>query len=127
MARLTCFRPNLSEHRREPSASACLLDASTGFTEVDLTVKWKGMSTITAILEPDADGTLHLPLPDHLRHGMVKVVASLESASETAGGTGTPLEALKELRKLGAFEAVADPVAWQRDERKDRTLPGRDE
>jgi len=27
------------------------------------------MNTITAILEPDADGTLHLPLPPELRHG----------------------------------------------------------
>lgn len=36
------------------------------------------MNTITAILEPDADGTLHLPLPAELRHGKVKVVASLE-------------------------------------------------
>lgn len=95
--------------------------------------EWEGggksseMSTITAILEPDADGTLHLPLPDHLRHGKVKVVASLESASEDGGGKGTPLEALKELRKLGAFKDVADPVAWQREQRKDRTLPGRDE
>ena len=38
------------------------------------------MSTITAILEPDADGTLHLPLPAELRGGKVKVVASIEAA-----------------------------------------------
>lgn len=38
------------------------------------------MSTITAILEPDADGTLHLPLPEALRHGKVKVEAKLEPA-----------------------------------------------
>lgn len=37
------------------------------------------MSTITAILEPNADGTLHLPLPPRLRGGKVKVVASLEA------------------------------------------------
>jgi hypothetical protein len=85
------------------------------------------MSTLTAILEPDADGTLHLPLPDHLRHGKVKIVATLENAPENESGTGTPLEALKELRKLGAFKAVADPVAWQREQRKDRALPSRDE
>jgi hypothetical protein len=85
------------------------------------------MNTITAILEPYADGTLHLPLPNHLRHGKVKVVASLESAPENGRGTGTPLEALKELRKLGAFKEVADPVAWQREQRKNRSLPGRNE
>ena len=40
-----------------------------------------GMSTITAILEPDADGTLHLPLPVELRGGKVKVEARIEAAS----------------------------------------------
>ena len=35
------------------------------------------MSTITAILEPDVDGSLHLPLPVEMRHGKIKVVASL--------------------------------------------------
>ena len=38
------------------------------------------MSTITAILEPDADGTLHLRLPAELRGGKVKVVAFIEGA-----------------------------------------------
>jgi len=42
------------------------------------------MSTITAILEADADGTLHLPLPAELRHGKVKVEAKLEPAEPTA-------------------------------------------
>ena len=31
------------------------------------------MSTITAILDPDADGALHLPVPEELRHGNVRV------------------------------------------------------
>ena len=84
------------------------------------------MSTITAILEPDADGTLHLPLPEHLRHGKVKVVATLERESQAVGDKGTPLQALKELRKLGAFGDITDPVAWQREQRMDRPLPGRD-
>ena len=47
------------------------------------------MSTITAILEADADGTLHLPLPAELRHGKVRVEAKLESA-EAAPGTARP-------------------------------------
>ena len=34
------------------------------------------MSTITAILEPDADGTLHRPLPEELRRGKVRVEAT---------------------------------------------------
>lgn len=40
------------------------------------------MSTLTAILEPDADGTLHLPLPEELKTGKVKVVATLEAVEE---------------------------------------------
>ena len=38
------------------------------------------MSTITVILEPDSDGTRHLPLPPELRHGKLKVTATLEPA-----------------------------------------------
>ena len=43
------------------------------------------MSTITAILEPDADGSVHLPLPPELRRSAVKVTATLEAASAPAG------------------------------------------
>lgn len=39
------------------------------------------MSTVTAILEPEADGTLHLPVPEALRHGKVEVVATLRSVT----------------------------------------------
>lgn len=40
------------------------------------------MSTVTAILEPQADGTLHVPLPYELRQGKIRVVATLESLPE---------------------------------------------
>lgn len=36
------------------------------------------MNTITAILEMDVDGTLHLPVPEEWKSGKVKVVATLE-------------------------------------------------
>lgn len=39
------------------------------------------MSTITAILEPDTDGCLHLPVPEEMRGGKVKVIASLETVA----------------------------------------------
>lgn len=89
------------------------------------------MNTITVILEPDADGSLHLPLPPELRHGKVKVEAKLEPVPESdetpEQPTGTVLDALKELRKLGGLrDVIPDPVAWQRELRKDRPLPGRD-
>ncbi len=89
------------------------------------------MSTITAILEADADGTLHLPVPIDLRHGKVRVVATLEAEQENKSGISkekarTPLEALKRLRARGTFREITDPVAWQREIRKDRPLPGRE-
>ena len=46
--------------------------------------RFSGMSTITAIMEPDADGTLHLPLPEELKSAKVKVVATLEAAEKEA-------------------------------------------
>jgi len=88
------------------------------------------MSTITAVLEAEADGTLHLPVPQSMRRGKVKVVATLQSEQEMASQSadvtrGTPLEALKELRKLGGLShVIPDPVAWQREQRKERPLPG---
>ncbi len=42
------------------------------------------MSMIVAILDPSPDGSLHLPLPEELRHGKVKVVATLSSARDEA-------------------------------------------
>lgn len=36
------------------------------------------------------------------------------------------LEALENLAKIGAFKDIDDPVAWQREQRKDRNI-GRDE
>ncbi len=39
------------------------------------------MSTITAILEASADGSLHLPLPAELKGGRIRVVAQLEAVS----------------------------------------------
>lgn len=41
------------------------------------------MSTITAILEPDATGSVRLLLPPELRHTTVKVTATLEPVSAT--------------------------------------------
>lgn len=33
---------------------------------------------------------------------------------------------MEEMAKSNAFESIKDPVAWQREIRKDRPLPGRD-
>lgn len=119
------------------------------------------MSTITAILEPDADGTLHLHLPKDLCRGKVRVVATPldKEADETqaAGYEDEPfriildklraraglrrrelpreeqerrrqaaLEALRQLRESNPYLELGDPVAWQREIRRDRRLPFRD-
>ena len=93
------------------------------------------MSIITAILEPDADGSLHLPLPAELQHRRVRVEARLEAADETdtISTLATPemlkqrREALAALRALGGLkDVIADSIAWQRAQREDRSLPGRE-
>ena len=91
------------------------------------------MSTITAILDPQADGTLHLPLPAELRHGKVKVTATISRAdapAETLKATPEMVQqrmaALERLRPMNIFKDIADPVSWQKGIREDRTLPGRD-
>ena len=88
------------------------------------------MSTITAILEPDADGSLHLPLRAELQHCRVRIEATLEAADRTNLATPEMLEQRREafatLRALGGLrDVIPDPVAWQREQRKDRPLPGR--
>jgi len=42
------------------------------------------MSTFTAILDPDADGSIHLPLPPSLRDAPVRVTATLEAATSAS-------------------------------------------
>ena len=66
-----------------------------------LLVPWvilRPVSTITAILEPDVDGTLHLPLPADMRSSKVKVVATLEAADSSYTN---PAAKLKELLAAG--------------------------
>jgi uncharacterized protein YfaS (alpha-2-macroglobulin family) len=85
------------------------------------------MSTITAILEADADGTLHLPLPVELRRSKLQVTATIQAVRDPSERPTKEdaLAALRKLRELGTFKEIADPVAWQREIRKDRPLPGR--
>ena len=84
------------------------------------------VSTITAILEPHADGSLHLPLPVELQHRRVRVEVTLEAAdeSESTPRLATPemlgqrREALAALRALGGLkDVIPDPAAWQREQR----------
>ena len=87
------------------------------------------MSTITAILEVDADGSFHLPLPADLPVGKeFRVVATLtpvESESDQKAAHQAAMEALRSITAKGGL-GIEDPVAWQREIRKDRPLPGRE-
>lgn len=47
------------------------------------------MNTITALLEPDADGTVHVPVPAGLPRGIMKVTAIFESPDGVTTERGT--------------------------------------
>ena len=69
-----------------------------------------------------------------MRHGKIEVTATLKAANGTSATRpqATPemlrrrKEAFQKLRELNPFREIEDPVAWQREIRKDRPLPGRD-
>lgn len=48
------------------------------------------MNTFTAILEPDPDGTLHLPVPPAWRNLPIRVKAELEPAEAAPTSGATP-------------------------------------
>jgi hypothetical protein len=48
------------------------------------------MSVFTAILEPSADGTLHLPLPEAWRRLPIRIKAEMEPAAPQAKRTAKP-------------------------------------
>lgn len=56
------------------------------------------MSTISLILKPEADGTLHLPVPAELRGSKVKVEAILEPVEQPAAGGGQSLKGFGALK-----------------------------
>jgi hypothetical protein len=71
--------------------------SAPSFTPAAVRDTFVGMSTITAILEPDADGTLHLPLPIELRKARIRVKAQLE-----------PVSAVRPRAKAGLWKGMPD-------------------
>jgi len=70
--------------------------------------------------------------PTNLNSGRPVIIAVSiveESASPTQRATGGQemLDALEKLAASNALPGITDPEAWQREARKDRTLPGRDD
>ena len=84
------------------------------------------MSTIQVILDADADGSVHLPLPAELRQGKVMVIATLIKVAESAPANRA-IDSLRKIAARGGLQGIADPVRWQRESREDRALPGRNE
>lgn len=82
------------------------------------------MSTVTATLKVQADGTIHLPVPASLRSGRLQVTATLQPLESNELSVNLRLrgDAFRKLRKLDIFRDIQDPVAWQKEIRKDRTL-----
>lgn len=88
------------------------------------------MSTITAILEANSDGTLHLPPPPELRRGKVRVAAKLEAVPDSDGVAEAERQRrlgaiMERIRARNPFKDIKDPVTWQREIRDDVKLPGR--
>lgn len=52
------------------------------------------MNLITAVIKPDANGTLHLPLPEAWRSQSIRVKAELEPVGNTPESCG-PAQNLK--------------------------------
>jgi len=83
------------------------------------------MSTIQAIIDADADGSVHLPLPAELREGKVMVIATLTKVAESAP-SNRAIDFLRKIADRGGLHGIADPMRRQRETREDRALPGRD-
>lgn len=85
------------------------------------------MSIITAILDPDADGTLHLPLPVAWRKLPIRVKAELEPARANepmeAEQQKKLLEIMERIARRNPFKGIQDPMTWQREMREDVILP----
>ena len=63
------------------------------------------MSTITVILEPDAGGTLHLPLPEILGRGKMRVVATPLEEAEKRDAPLTPDEEAALMKSIEALRS----------------------
>ncbi|MBX3293081.1 MAG: hypothetical protein KF881_09360 [Acidobacteria bacterium] len=67
--------------------------------------------------------------PDAVKDGkLVRVEVTLVSkpVKQSKRNAVRAVAALKEIASRGGISSIPDPVAWQREIRKDRPLPGRD-
>ncbi len=74
--------------------------------------------------EIDADGwlTIHTRLTEKVQAGSVEAIIVLQQQGAHGPNQSLMMECIRELRKLGPIADLADPMAWQRSIREDRTL-----
>lgn len=65
---------------------------------------------------PESDGPIQVYIS----------VTEVKRDDDTEPGQKSIVELFQALADSGAFADIEDPVAWQREQRKDRPLPGRD-
>lgn len=99
------------------------------------------MNTIRTEVEITTDGSLKLlsPLPAWLKPGRAQILVMVKNDLEqpvkpkkqmppaTPEMLAARKKALQELREMGGLrDVIPDPLAWQKEIRQDRALPGRD-
>ena len=114
-------------HRATP-CSLCLSERHLPESGLRRLVPWAiqwPVSTITAVLDADPDGTLHLPLPPDLHGTGIRIEAKLEATKPAPQAEGGLRAVMCQIRARNPFRAISDPAAWQREKREDVSLPGR--
>lgn len=99
------------------------------------------MNMIRTEVEITTDGGLKLlsPLPAWLKPGRAQIMVLVKDDSEqpvkpkkqmppaTPEMLAARKKALQELREMGGLrDVIPDPLAWQKEIRQDRPMPGRD-
>jgi hypothetical protein len=84
------------------------------------------MTAIHQTVEIPNDRKLHLDIdvPADLPLGTAEVTVSI--SPKRTPDMDKAVEALNKLQELGGLQCFGDPAEWQREERKDRPLPGRE-
>jgi len=66
-------------------------------------------------------------VPSHLASEQPVEVTIIDEPDQIADRRRRMAEALEKLAAVDAFSGISDPSEWQRDIRKDRPLPGRED
>ena len=92
------------------------------------------MEAVRTVVMAKGD-SVTVPLPEALRNRRVEVIIlpaeengdSAAAAEDEAARRERIRSVLRELRESNAADAYGDPLEWQKAERTDRPLPGRED